>query len=154
VKRLIIEHYKTLEKADFYTLRSVNKEICETDEFISRFINDLIYQKDLSTIVYWLQKMGDESGTLERFFRPEKGAKAIPIVSSKLRLYCIRLSDELIILGNGGIKSSQKVQDSPDAFPAFNDITAIQKILTKRKRNNKLVTAGRVIEGDLEFNID
>lgn len=153
MKRLILEKYKALQKADFYTLRFSDKEICETDDFIQRFVHDLLYQKDFSTIVYWLNKMGQESGTLERFFRPEKGAKAIPIYSSRLRLYCIRISDDLLILGNGGVKSSQKVQDSPDAYPSFLNIITIQREFAKRRNRNEITISGREIEGNLNFDL-
>jgi hypothetical protein len=152
VKRLIIEPYKALEKADFYTIRLQNKAICETDEFIQRFLNDLLYQKDLSSIVQWLRKMG-EMGTLERFFRPENVAHAIPVDRSNLRLFCIRLSDELIVLGNGGIKTSMKIQDSPDAYPAFRDMIAVGKILRRRRNAREIEVAGRNIEGNLNFEI-
>ncbi len=38
---------------------------------------------------------------------------AISVVSSKLRLYCLRLSDRILILGNGGVKKSMTYeQDS------------------------------------------
>ena len=32
---------------------------------------------------------------------------ALPVITSKLRLYCLRLSDKILILGNGGIKNSR-----------------------------------------------
>ncbi len=152
MKRLILEKYKPLEKANFYSLRFLDKELSETDEFISRFINDVLYQNDLSKIVYWLSKIG-ESGSLERYFRPERGAKAIPIYPSTLRLYCIRVSDEILILGNGGIKSSQKVQDSPDVYPAFRIINKVEKEFRRRRSIGEITITGREIEGDLEFEI-
>lgn len=155
MKRLRIEHYKALEKADFYTIRFIDKDICETDEFISRFINDLLHQDDVTKIVYWLNKMGQEFGTVERFFRLERGAvKAIPIYKSKLRLYCIRLSDELLILGNGGVKTSQKLQDSPDAFPSFDTMVKLERSFRHRKGRNVISVSGRRITGNLHFDID
>lgn len=153
MKRLKIVPYKSLEKASFYTFQLEESNTFETDEFISKFINDLLYQKDVATIVYWLNRMG-EMGTLERYFRPEKGAKAIPITSSRLRLYCIRLSDQILILGNGGIKTSQKIQDSPDAFPHFNTAVIIEKIIKKRRSEGQITIAGRNLSGNLDFEID
>ena len=51
-------------------------------------------------IVAWLDRIG-ETGALERYFRPEgkygDGVSAIPIESGKLRLYCLRLSDKILI---------------------------------------------------------
>lgn len=35
---------------------------------------------------------------------------ALPVVQSKLRLYCLRLSDKILILGNGGIKNTKTYQ--------------------------------------------
>jgi hypothetical protein len=32
---------------------------------------------------------------------------ALPVVKSRLRLYCLRLSDKILILGNGGKKESR-----------------------------------------------
>lgn len=32
---------------------------------------------------------------------------ALPVLRSKLRLYCLRLSDSILILGNGGVKKTK-----------------------------------------------
>ena len=46
-----------------------------------------------------------ENGVYERYFRPEgkmnDGVCALPIESGKLRLYCNRLSQQILIAGNG-----------------------------------------------------
>ena len=36
---------------------------------------------------------------------------ALPIESGKLRLYCLRLSDQILIIGNGGIKETRTYQE-------------------------------------------
>lgn len=55
----------------------------------------------MDVIVAWIDRIG-ETGALERYFRPEgkygDGVSAIPIESGKLRLYCLRLSDKILIL--------------------------------------------------------
>lgn len=33
---------------------------------------------------------------------------ALPVTSSKLRLYCLRLSDRILVLGNGGVKNTRR----------------------------------------------
>lgn len=153
MKRLTIEVFKQLQKANFYTIRFKNEEISETDAFIARFEDDLQYQDDLKIIVYWLYKMGEQTGALERHFRPERLAQAIPIVTSDLRLYCIRLSDELVILGNGGIKESQAVQDSPDALPAFEAMNQVARRLNASLKSGRTVRRGGLLSGNLEFEI-
>lgn len=146
-----IKPYVSFDKTYFYTIEEVGKGINETDEFFIRFKDDPDYQKDIETIKYWIQKIGKESGALERHFRPESKAKAIPIIKSKLRLYCFRISDELVILGNGGIKSSQKVQDSPDAFPHFEVMNTVAFVIQMKLENNQIDITGKDISGDLTF---
>lgn len=146
-----IKPYISFEKTQFYTIEELGKGINETDEFFIRFKDDLDYQKDIETISYWIQKIGKESGALERHFRPESKAKAIPIIKSKLRLYCYRISDELVILGNGGIKSSQKVQNSPDAFPHFEAMNTVAFVIQMKLETDQIEITGKNISGDVTF---
>ena len=65
-----------------------------------------------------IERMLNVSGVLERYFRPEGKMRdhvcALPIETSKLRLYCLRLSDKILIAGNGGVKSSATYQENAD----------------------------------------
>ncbi|MEJ0056623.1 MAG: hypothetical protein WDN75_13805 [Bacteroidota bacterium] len=153
MKRLLIEPFKRLEKANFYTIRFENEGISETDKFISRFDGHNQYRDDLDIIIYWIYKMGNQNGTLERYFRPERQAQAIPLETAGLRLYCIRLSDELVILGNGGIKESRTVQDSPDAWPAFDVMNRLTGKLNRSLRSGETRRRGPLLSGTLEFEI-
>jgi len=152
VKRFFeIKPYISFGKTHFYTIEKEGKGINETDEFFIRFKDDPDYQKDIETIKYWIQKIGKETGALERHFRPEAAASAIPITVSKLRLYCYRISDELVILGSGGIKSSQKAQDSPDAFPHFEVMNTVAFVIQTKLENEQIEIAGKSITGDFTF---
>lgn len=57
-------------------------------------------------------------GIEERRFRPEgkmsDGVTALPVYKSGLRLYCLRLSDSVLIVGNGGVKNTQKYEEDKD----------------------------------------
>jgi hypothetical protein len=59
-----------------------------------------------------------QKGIEERRFRPEgkmsDGVAALPVYQSGLRLYCLRLSDSVLIVGNGGIKSTRTYQEDED----------------------------------------
>ena len=46
-------------------------------------------------------------------------------------LYCIRINENIVILLNGGGKTSQKVQDSPDLLPKFRLANKISEAVTK-----------------------
>lgn len=62
--------------------------------------------------------MIEGAGFLERYFRPEGKMNdhvcAVPIETSHLRLYCLRLSDSVLIAGNGGVKDARRYQDCPE----------------------------------------
>lgn len=59
-----------------------------------------------------------QKGIEERRFRPEgkmsDGVVALPVYQSGLRLYCLRLSDSVLIVGNGGVKSTRTYQENED----------------------------------------
>lgn len=146
-----IKAYLDFDKTQFYTIQEDGKGLSETDEFFLRFKDDPSYQKDIETIKYWIQKIGKESGALERHFRPEAKASAIPIAVAKLRLYCYRVNDQIVILGNGGIKSSQSVQKSPDAFPHFEDMNTVAFVTQVKLQKQEWSISGKNISGNLKF---
>jgi hypothetical protein len=152
VNRYNIEKYKASESVKLYTVRFIDADLSETDHFITRFMADKKHKKDLDIIIYWVQKI-TENGALERYFRPEKRAVAIPLSSgNSLRLYCYRINDETIILGNGGIKTSKKVQDSPDCFPHFELMNHVAKKVYWGLKDNEITVSKGELEGKLTFN--
>ena len=69
-----------------------------------------------------MDRSNAERGALERYFRPEgnygDGVGVIPIdVGNKIRLYCLRLSDKILVFGNGGVKDSKTWQESETLAP-------------------------------------
>ncbi|MCH5328869.1 MAG: hypothetical protein J1E02_07590 [Coprobacter sp.] len=96
-------------------------------------------------IVAVIRKM-DSCGARENLFRPEGGrVKAIPLVISyrtdkrigKMRLYCLRLSDRLLILGNGGVTTKQKYQDDPHMLKAVEDLRQVDRLLKKEVKRQR-----------------
>ena len=75
-------------------------------------------QSDLQEILRVMRRMVEEFGFLERLFRPEGKMRdrvaAIPVTSNKLRLYCLRLSDGVLIVGNGGRKKTRTYNESDE----------------------------------------
>lgn len=148
-----IKSYLDFDKTHFYTIHEDGAGFNETDAFFLRFKDDPAYQKDIETIKYWIEKIGKEFGSRERYFRPEKKAYAIPIPppKSNLRLYCCRINDQVVILGNGGIKSSQTVQKSPDAFPHFEVMNTVAFVTQMKLKKQEWSVSGKNISGNLKF---
>ena len=59
-----------------------------------------------------------KSGFVERKFRTEGKIRvslvALPIFRSGLRLYCLRMSDSVLIVGNGGVKYTKTYEEDKD----------------------------------------
>ncbi len=153
MKRYKITLFKQFEKVSFYTVHEYNQRLSETDLFFSRFKDDSNYVTDIQVIKYWLEKIGNEYGAQERHFRPEKLASAIPIPppQSKLRLYCYHVNEQIVILGNGGIKLSKKAQGSPETKPHFDLANDLAYLFALKINNGKIKIKGDTLSGDLTF---
>ena len=101
----------------FYTIQFLSEDESEFEQFYNKFKDDVEFNPDLMRIVGFLGRIAD-FGALERYFRPEGKMSdhvvALPVVTSKLRLYCLRLSDKILILGNGGVKKTKSYEEDDE----------------------------------------
>ncbi|MBQ9213151.1 MAG: hypothetical protein IJ150_04340, partial [Bacteroidales bacterium] len=85
------------KECTLYTIQFLSDDETEFEKFYNKFKDEVDFNPDLMRIVGFLNKIAD-LGALERFFRPEckmnDNVVALPVVTSKLRLYCLRLSDK------------------------------------------------------------
>lgn len=108
----------------FYTVRWQGAEFSETDKFFQKFRYDKQLKHSIRELASFLKVViGDEYGALEDFFRFENTAQAIPPSGTykvediyinfgnfPLRLYCLRISETLVVLFNGGEKTASSAQ--------------------------------------------
>jgi hypothetical protein len=159
-----IEETYTFKKLTFYSVRIEDESYSEVEKFILRFQQDDKHKDELENILALLKIMGNEKGALPIFFRDESQAQALPperyvaikqnmlhFIDADLRLFCLRLSNEIVVLFNGGIKESQKTQDSPDLFPKFRLAQRICKTITQKIIDKELVIHGNRLKGDFEL---
>ena len=72
----------------------------------------------------------------------------------KMRLYCLRYSEKILIFGNGGVSTLQKYEDDVWLNKCVNDLRIIDKIITKElKRIRKTIDDKGAIKEVIE-NID
>ena len=106
-----IQSVKQTETAGLFTICFEGESYTEFQKFIMKGNDNATLKPDLQKILNALQRMLNAVGFLERYFRPEGKMRdrvaALPIETSKLRLYCLRLSDSVLIVGNGGEKVSR-----------------------------------------------
>lgn len=84
-------------------------------------------------------------------FRPEgKYADrvcALPIDSGKLRLYCLRMSDKILILGNGGIKGTKTYNENQELAGYVLDLQKFDALLKASERDGTITVQETTLGG-------
>ena len=123
-------------------------EESEFEKFLNEFKDNATYNKDFNVILLALSKIIDK-GALERFFRNEgrmnDNVKALAIDARKLRLYCLRISDQMLILGNGGVKTTRTYQEDNKLSGYVMDLQTFDKVLIKAQKSGKVTIEKNMI---------
>ena len=148
---LIEEH----ELVNFYSIHLEEEELSELERFFEKFPEGCAYDNEIDIIISWLDKIG-ENGALERYFRPEgkygDRVGVIPInVGNKLRLYCLRLSENILVFGNGGIKDSRSWQNSETLAPYVKMLIDTSRFIASRINDGKIILVEKELIGNLNF---
>ena len=151
----LVEEYPNV---NFYSIRLEDEELTELERFFEKFPIGCEYDDEIDVIVAWLDKIA-ESGALERYFRPEgrygDGVGVIPIdVGNKVRLYCLRLSDKILVFGNGGVKDTPTWEESEELAPYVKLLIDASRFISSRIKNGTIVLVDKEIIGDLNFSRD
>ena len=144
------------ENCTLYTIQFMSEDKSEFERFYAKFKNDVEYDNDLMRIVALIDKIADK-GALERLFRPEgkysDGVCALPVIQSKLRLYCLRLSDKILILGNGGAKTTRTYNEDDVLKGYVITLQNFEKLLKEGEKDGSVVITENTIETDKIFDI-
>lgn len=139
----------------FYTVRWEDAELSETDKFFVKYESDSKFERNVQELATFIsRKIGEEMGALEDFFRFENAAQALPPSGTykvgdlcinygnfPLRLYCLRISESLVVLFNGGEKTSETAQGGKTGM-AFHEANLFaQRILGALKEKDIYITA-------------
>ena len=143
-------------RCTLYSIQFTSEDESEYERFYSKFIEDAKLNRDLLRIVQLVDKIAEE-GALERLFRPEGKMKdsvvALPVLSSKLRLYCLRLSDGILILGNGGVKQSRTYEEDDSLRGYVLTLQKFEELLKEGQRDGSVIVTERSIKTDKTFEI-
>lgn len=141
MKKAAIELVEDGDEATLYSIRFENEDMSEFGKFLAKFRDNSILQKEFQTIVRVLEVILSK-GAEERRFRYEgrmnDSVCALAIDSRKLRLYCLRLSDKVLVLGNGGIKKVAKYQESEELSGYVMDLQAFDAIIKEEVRRGTI----------------
>ncbi|MBQ9200766.1 MAG: hypothetical protein IJ154_00110 [Bacteroidales bacterium] len=139
------------ERNGLFSLVFEGEALSEFEKFVERFKSEADAVRDLNVILAAIDRMMQGAGFLERYFRPEgkmnDGVCALPIESGKLRLYCLRLSDSVLIAGNGGRKTTRTYNESAELSGYVISLQNLDRIIkTEVKKGNIIIESG-IIEG-------
>lgn len=119
----------------YYTVRWDEAAESETEKFFRRFMADSVHREHFNEIVELLKDLGERKGAKTKYFsrHADEASELPPKLTTEvngieinyfdnlLRLFCTRINDNIVVLFNGGVKSSQATQDSPDLVAKFRD---------------------------------
>lgn len=144
------------ENCTIYTLQFLHDTESEFEKFIAKFINDTEYSEDYSRIAAVLTRIA-RTGAKERYFRREGKANdsvaALPVLDSKLRLYCLRLSDKILILGNGGIKKTRTYEEDSSLKAYVMTLQKFENLLNQGINDGSVTITESTIETDNIFEL-
>ena len=153
--------------ADIYSIRIDGDKEYEFQKFMLLFKPDknkpaedkstqeVLFEDDYFKIIEGINEISLK-GALERFFRNEGKLKdrvyAVPLDIQRrdktkygtLRVYCLRISDKLLIIGSGGKKMVDAYQEDADLDKAVKTLQAIDKELYIREMD------GMIIENEIQ----
>ncbi len=139
-----------------YTIQFLSEDNSEFERFYNKFKDDVEFNPDLMRIVGFLGRIAD-FGALERYFRPEgkmnDNVVALPVVQSKLRLYCLRLSDKILILGNGGKKRSKTYEEDNELSGYVLTLQNFDQLIKEGVNDGSIIVTENKIETDKTFDL-
>ena len=140
----------------FYTIQFLSEDESEFEQFYNKFKDDVEFNPDLMRIVGFLGRIAD-FGALERYFRPEgkmsDNVVALPVVTSKLRLYCLRLSDKILILGNGGVKKTKSYEEDDELSGYVITLQNFDKLIKEGTESGTIIVTENKIVTDKTFDL-
>jgi hypothetical protein len=156
-RKIVIEPYEEYPTVNYYVIRFKDEEESEFDKFLDKFDGDEYFEDSFNIIIEYLDRIGNE-GALDVHLRREGGSlKAMPIGSSKLRLYCFRVGENIVVLGNGGHKPKEirAYQQSPELSKYVSDLReAGRKLLNRTNHTTNASIHNGKLYGNLEFEIE
>lgn len=144
---------KTIEQYDNVSLYSIcfdGSNISEYEDFLMKFKDNSTLNLDFQRIIVALEKIIDR-GALERFFRIEgkmnDRLSALSLDSRSLRLYCLRISDQILILGNGGVKTTRTYEEDETLSGYVMDLQQFDELLKQAQKNGSITIEKNMIVG-------
>lgn len=150
---ILLEEY---ENVNLYSFQFENEALSEFEKFLLSFKDT--HPEDIGTIMYRLERIVND-GVFERHFRYAGKVKdrtaELPshFETTNLRLYCICVSPKILILGNGGLKSTRTYNEDEYLNNCVETLRKLDFELKTKEKSNIIFIIDKNITGDLSLSI-
>lgn len=140
-----------------YSPHFEGEEYSEFEKFLLAYKDS--FPDDVRQLVYRLDII-KRDGAADRHFRYEGSRRdrvmALPshLETTSLRLYLLNIQSKILILGNGGIKTTAKYQEDESLHRQVRTLQKIDIELKQREKDKVIVVTGTELLGELSFSID
>ncbi|MEX2410800.1 MAG: hypothetical protein WD607_05405 [Candidatus Paceibacterota bacterium] len=150
-------------RCQFYSIVKEGEELDEAAKFLQNVRNQ--ESDDFNRLKVRFTTIKNKTGAILEFFKDEGAQKSLVkalhagakrdgyLQVNSLRWYCIRLSKQCVIFGNGGVKHVGKTQQDDHLREKENDMRWVDKCIEAAQRSHdlELDEHGNLI-GIVEFN--
>lgn len=156
-RNLLIELLEDGEKVSLYSPHFEGEVYSEFEKFLLTYKDT--YPKDIQQIVYRLDII-KRDGAKDRHFRYEGTRRdrvmALPshLETTSLRLYLLNIQAKVLILGNGGLKSTATYEEDEILHREVRTLQKIDILLKQREKEKVIVVSGTELLGELSFTIN
>ncbi len=143
-------------KCTFYTVRWEDAQQNETDKFFNKYDSIPEFKAFTQMLLsFVLDSIGEDHGAVDALFNrfenevvglPNKGKVTVGEIvflfpNFPLRLYALRINNrpDLVVLFNGGVKSAQTNQGSPDLSLKWREACQFAKRIEEALRNDEII---------------
>ena len=156
-RNLLIELLEDGEKVSLYSPHFEGEEYSEFEKFLLTYKDT--YPDDVRQLVYRLDII-KRDGARDMHFRYEGTRRdrvmALPshLETTSLRLYLLNIQAKILILGNGGLKSTATYEEDENLHRQVKLLQKIDIELKQREKNKVIVVTGTELLGELSFTIE
>lgn len=156
-RNLLIELLEDGEKVSLYSPRFEGEEYTEFEKFLLQYMHS--HPKDVQVLIRRIDLI-KQNGAEDRHFRYEGTRQdrvmALPshLDTASLRLYCLNLSQKVLILGNGGIKTTKTYEEDAHLNRCVQTLQKIDIVIKQKEREQIVTIQGTNLIGPLSFTID
>lgn len=156
-RNLFIELLEDGDNVSLYSPHFEGEEYSEFEKFLLAYKDS--FPDDVRQLVYRLDII-KRDGAADRHFRYEGSRRdrvmALPshLETTSLRLYLLNIQSKILILGNGGIKTTAKYQEDESLHRQVRTLQKIDIELKQREKDKVIVVTGTELLGELSFSID